>query len=132
MKVFISWSGMRSRRIAEQLHHWLPYIIQPLRPFLSSGDIRKGVRWGDVLKQELHDTRYGIVCVTQQNMMSPWLNFEAGALSNKAGHASVSPVLFGVEPAKLTGPLSQFQTTAFAEGGKEMLELVSSINQNLS
>jgi hypothetical protein len=144
MKVFISWSGPRSRRIAETLHHWLPYIIQPVKPFMSSGDIRKGTRWGDVLAQELEETKYGIVCVTQQNMLSPWLNFEAGALSKTlsnaaghacvspmVGHACVSPVLFGVEPAKLVGPLSQFQTTEFAEDGKEILGLVRSINQTL-
>jgi hypothetical protein len=49
MKVFISWSGQQSRDIAIELRRWLPYIIQPIKPFLSSGDIRSGKRWSDVL-----------------------------------------------------------------------------------
>ncbi|HKG11763.1 MAG TPA: toll/interleukin-1 receptor domain-containing protein [Pyrinomonadaceae bacterium] len=131
MKVFISWSGPKSHDIAERLHKWLPYIVQPLKPFLSSGDIRKGARWSDVLAHELQETKYGIICITRQNIMSPWLNFEAGALSKMTGQACVSPVLFGVDPSRLTGPLSQFQATVFDEKGEEMFGLVSSINDNL-
>ena len=131
MKVFISWSGPRSRNIAEKVHKWLPYIIQPLKPFLSSGDIRTGVRWGDVLAHELRESKYGVICITRQNVTSPWLNFEAGALSNVTGHACVSPVLFGVDRSRLTGPLSQFQAAVFDEKGEEIFGLASSINDTL-
>lgn len=132
MKVFISWSGPKSRAIAEQLYKWLPYIIQPLKPFLSNG-IRKGARWGDVLAHELEQTKYGILCITRQNIVSPWLNFEAGALSKLTGQARVAPVLFGIDPSTLTGPLSQFQaTTVFNENNKEeILGLLCSINDTL-
>jgi hypothetical protein len=131
MKIFISWSGSKSQKIAEQVRKWLPYIIQPVKPFLSSGDIRKGVRWSDVLAQELKDSKYGIICITRQNMMSPWLNFEVGALSKMIGQACVSPLLFEVEPSRLQGPLSQFQATVFDEQGDEFFDLISSINDNL-
>jgi hypothetical protein len=131
MKVFISWSGSKSQKMAEQLRKWLPYIIQPVKPFLSSGDIRKGARWSDVLSQELKDTRYGIICITRQNIISPWLNFEAGALSKLIGQSCVSPLLFDVEPSKLQGPLSQFQATVFDEHGDDFFGLISSINNNL-
>lgn len=131
MKVFISWSGTKSRHIAEALHTWLPYILQPVKPFMSSGDIRKGARWSDVLAQELEATKYGIICITRQNIMSSWLNFEAGALSKMTGQACVSPVLFGVDPSQLTGPLSQFQTASYDIKGEDIFSLISSINDNL-
>lgn len=134
MKVFISWSGAKSLNIAGRLSEWLPYIIQPLKPFVSSTDIRKGARWSDVLAQELENSKYGIVCITRQNIRSSWLNFEAGALSKKTGHACVSPVLFGVERERLDGPLSQFQSTVFDkhdEKGEEFFGLISSINDIL-
>src|ERR1044072_2546534 len=128
-KVFISWSGPKSYELASQLSKWLPYIIQSIKPFISSGNIRKGVRWADVLAEELKETHYGIVCITRQNIMSPWLNFEAGALSKLVGQSYVSPLLCGVEPSRLEGPLSQFQATVFDEQkdekGADIFALVS-------
>jgi hypothetical protein len=60
MKVFLSWSGEVSHKVAAELHTWLPYILQRVKPFLSSGDISKGERWSDVLANELQDASYGI------------------------------------------------------------------------
>jgi hypothetical protein len=131
LKIFISWSGKRSYNIARELGQRLPYIIQAVKPFVSSGNIRKGARWSSVLAEELKETQYGIICITRQNIMSPWLNFEAGALSKMIGQSYVSPLLFDVEPSRLHGPLSQFQTTIFNEQGEDMLGLVLSINNSL-
>ena len=133
-KIFISWSGSKSHDIALELSKWLPYIIQSIKPFVSSGNIRKGMRWSDVLSQELNETRYGIICVTRQNVWSPWLNFEAGALSKHVSQSYVAPILFDVDPSLLHGPLSQFQATVFDEKdekGEEIFALVSGINNSL-
>jgi hypothetical protein len=130
MKVFISWSGQQSRDIASALRKWLPYMLQPVKPFLSSGDIRSGKRWSDVLAEELKETKYGIVCLTRYNALSQWLNFEAGALSKEIGESFVSPFLFGgLDPVKVQGPLSQFQASVFCKEGT--FDLVSSINSAL-
>src|SRR5579871_4502302 len=112
MNVFISWSGETSRRIANTLHDWIPYVIQAVHPFVSAGDIEKGQRWSQVLGSELAKTDYGIICVTSDNLNAPWLHFEAGALS-KTLEEYVSPFLFGVDPKKLPGPLQQFQSTVY-------------------
>ena len=44
MKVFISWSGERSRLVATALHQWLPLVINDVDPFISS-DIDAGACW---------------------------------------------------------------------------------------
>ena len=74
MKVFLSWSGKTSREVAQAFHDWLPFVIQAVRPFISTGDIDKGKRWTDVLASELNETGYGILVVTPDNMDKPWLH----------------------------------------------------------
>src|SRR5262245_52493556 len=80
MKVFISWSGDRSRQLAEALKWWLRAVIQRLEPWLSTEDLQKGTKWGGLLSAALETTDVGIVCVTRENCSSAWLLFEAGAL----------------------------------------------------
>jgi hypothetical protein len=127
MKVFVSWSGRRGKKIGEAFKTWLPDIIQSVEPFYSP-DIEKGERWSSEIEQNLRDSKVGIICVTPESMLSPWLMFESGAISN-AKLTRVCPLLFQVEPAQLQGPLSQFQATPYSED--EVKKLVSSINELL-
>lgn len=129
MKVFLSWSGEMSHRVASALRDWLPYVIQSVKPFLSSGDINKGARWSDVLAHELSDTQFGIICVTPYNINAPWLNFEAGALSKIVDRSFVSPFLFRVDRSAVRGPLSQFQSTVYEK--EDIFDLLTSINNSL-
>jgi TIR domain len=129
MKVFISWSGEKSHKVATVLRDLLPYIIQVIKPFMSSGDILKGERWGDVLAKELEDTKFGIICLTPSNIKAPWLSFEAGALSKSLDRSFVSPFLFQVGPDEIEGPLAQFETTIFAK--EDIFNLLTSINNRL-
>lgn len=125
MKVFISWSGERGKKIGEAFKTWLPDVIQSVEPFYSP-DIEKGQRWSSGIEQNLKESKAGIICVTPESMMSPWLMFESGAISN-AKLSRVCPLLFQVEPAQLQGPLSQFQATPYNEA--EVRKLISSINE---
>ena len=76
MKVFISWSGTKSNKIAMIFRQWLPSVIQSLVPYVSSEDIDKGARWSTDIATELEDSTFGILCVTKENLNAPWLCFE--------------------------------------------------------
>jgi hypothetical protein len=129
MKLFLSWSGKLSRDIAVALDEWLPYVIQSVKPFVSTGDIDKGRRWSEVLATELAQIGYGIIVLTRDNVREPWINFEAGAISKALEKSSVSPFLFGVEASKLEGPLQQFQATIYEQ--EDVFNLLRSINARL-
>ncbi len=127
MKVFISWSGARSKKVAQIFRDWLPTVIQSLDPFVSSEDIEKGSRWNTDIAQELKDSTFGLICVTKDNLNAPWLNFEAGALSKTIDNSYVAPLLFDVKPSELKGlPISQFQATSFTV--EDMKRLVETLN----
>ena len=75
MKVFISWSGTTSHKVAVLLRDWLPSVIQSIEPYVSSEDIDKGARWSTDIAGELHASTYGLICVTKNNTEAPWINF---------------------------------------------------------
>ena len=128
MEVFISWSGDRSRTVAEALHDWLPRVIQSVSPFMSSLDIEKGSRWTDDLATRLGAAEFGLICLTQENLEAPWLIFEAGALSKSIGISRVVPYLYKVPQTQLKGPLVQFQS-ALAIDKDDTLRVIKSINK---
>jgi hypothetical protein len=130
MKVFLSWSGERSRKMAEALKTWLPDVLQAVQPWISSQDISKGSRGLKDIADELSEVNFGIVCVTAQNQFSQWVNFEAGALSKQMGESLVVPLLLDIKIAELTGPLSQFQATDSASK-EDVLQLMRDINAAL-
>jgi MoaA/NifB/PqqE/SkfB family radical SAM enzyme len=128
MKVFLSWSGELSHEVAVVLKDWLPFVIQTLEPFVSTEDIEKGDRWSVALDEQLRQSSYAILCVTQENINAPWLNFEAGVLSKDV---RVSPFLFGVDRSDIKrGPLLQFQSTVFQR--EDLWKLIRSINNTSS
>ncbi len=129
MDIFISWSGPRSKHIAEALRWWLPNVLQAVMPFLSSQDIRKGARGNVVISEHLEKCGVGILCLTPENLKEPWILFEAGALS-KLSSAYVCTYLFELKPSDIEPPLGQFQHT---QANKlETKSLVNTINAELA
>lgn len=126
MKVFISWSGKRSRALAVALKEWLPLILQYAKPWVSDKDIAAGDRWAQAIAGELESSNFGILCVTPENIKSEWILFEAGALSKSMLDAKVIPLLFGLELSDLSGPLSQFQAQKVDQSG--LMNVVQAIN----
>jgi hypothetical protein len=116
MRLFISWSGGRSHRLATVLKEWLEahFADQGISVFVSS-EIKKGSLWLPTVTDELQQADAGLVCLTAQSLHSQWLLFEAGALSTavaaKTGDARIFTYLLGVEPAALPGPLAVYQST---------------------
>ncbi|MBV9856382.1 MAG: toll/interleukin-1 receptor domain-containing protein [Streptosporangiaceae bacterium] len=115
MKVFISWSGDRSKAVAEKLRDWLPTIVQSVEPFVSTQDVPVGGRGLNVLASQLQECSFGILCLTQENKQGPWIHFEAGALSKVIDASRVVPLLLDLKVSDLTGPLVQFQVASIED-----------------
>lgn len=127
MKVFISWSGDVSNKVAEAIREWLPTVLQTVKPYFTPSDIEKGTRWSSDIAKELDDSMAGIFCVTPQNINSQWLMFEAGAISKKVDQSLVCPILIGLGNSDIHGPLTQFQTTLFEKS--DFRKLVHDLNK---
>lgn len=59
MKVFITWSGDRSKRIAEYLKKWLEVVLPGVEAWVSSRGIEKGERWSSSLGEQLEAQHFG-------------------------------------------------------------------------
>lgn len=127
MKVFISWSGERSKLLAHSLRDWIPLVLHYVEPWLSEADIAAGERWAESVAKELEASNFGIICVTRENAGSPWVLFEAGALAKSLQGSRVIPLLLDLEFRDITGPLAQFQAKKVEKSG--LSEVIHSINQ---
>ena len=127
--IFISWSGSLSHDVAKIIYNIFPQIIQSIKPFLSSEDIEKGSRWFNEISKRLENIKFGILCITEENMNAPWILYEAGALSQKIGRTRLTPLLIGINNSDLQGPLSQFNTTYFNE--ENIRKLIIDINTHI-
>lgn len=127
MKVFISWSGARSRMVADALNDWLKRVIQAVKPFYSP-EIDKGAKWSSEIDDALEGTHFGIVCLTPDNLNSTWIHYETGALS-KTKDALVWTFLHGLTPGDVPPPLGKFQNTVAEK--EDVLRLLKTINGRL-
>ncbi|MBQ3432271.1 MAG: toll/interleukin-1 receptor domain-containing protein [Clostridia bacterium] len=126
MKVFVSWSGELSKSIAELIQKWLPCIIQSVDVFFSSNDIEKGENWDSKITSELKESKYGIVCLTEDNVLAPWIHFESGALANTLD-AKVATLMVNITPTEIKGPLSRYQATKLERD--DFYQLICNINE---
>jgi TIR domain len=129
VKVFISWSGEKSKAVAQALNDWIPDVLQYVTPFMSDAGIDAGARPLDEIEQELGKAKFGIICVTSDNFESPWLNFEAGAISKTLDlePTRVAPLLVDLETNDVNTPLKQFQMKALDKQG--VYAVIRSINK---
>lgn len=131
IKLFISWSGGRSQSVALALRNWVPDVIQGVKPWVSTEDVKPGKRWNREIAKQLEASDFGILCLTPENLSNPWLLFEAGALAKTLDKSLVCPYLYDLDPAYLkgVGPLEQFQ--AARANREDTFNLVGTINQLL-
>jgi hypothetical protein len=130
MRVFVSWSGELSRRVAEILRNYLPLALQGLEVFMSQHDLESGSRWSLRLAQELEESSFGLLCLTPNNLQSAWLLFEAGALTKYIEGRACGILIGGLKATDVSGPLAQFQHRAFSSG--EFRALLSDMNGRLT
>ena len=57
----------------------------------------------------LETCNFGVLCITRENLNSPWILFEAGALAESMQDERVIPLLLDLDFKDLSGPLAQFQ-----------------------
>lgn len=129
MKVFISWSGDRSKLVAELLDDWIQCVIQAVDPWMSSKDIDRGALWFTEISDQLSNTSVGIVCLTKENKDKPWILFESGALAKGLSSNRVCTFLIDLSPTDLENPLAQFNHTFPTRDS--VWELVRTINLTL-
>jgi hypothetical protein len=126
MKVFISWSGERSKLLAKSLSKWLPVVLHFVEPWVSESDIAAGERWSLKIAENLEEARFGILCLTKDNFTAPWVMFEAGAIGKFVSESAVCPYLLDLDHRDISGPLTQYQAKKAEKA--DTLELLESIN----
>ncbi len=106
---------------------WLPEIIAGVEPALSL-EFTKGEMWLPEISETIAGARAGLICLTPENLDSPWIHFEAGALARGFSHGSgkTKPIysyLYRTHELALKGPLGYFQqTTSTKEDTRKLIE----------
>ena len=125
MKIFVSWSGEKSKSVASALKEWLPDLVQHVDVFMSEHDLDAGSRWSTELSSRLETCTFGIICVTAENISAPWLLFEAGCLDKSVNRSRVVPYRVGISAPDVPFPLAQFQSVGADRAGT--IKLLKSI-----
>jgi hypothetical protein len=128
MKVFVSWSGPRSGKIALALATHIKAVLNGAEPWLSK-HIAAGTNWNNEINGRLAVSRFGILVLTDGNKNAPWLLFEAGAIAKGLDSTRVVPYLVDMEFSDIPqGPLTQFQgVQADEEGTSALLESINAL-----
>ena len=98
---------------------------------MSSKDIDKGKLWFGELQNFLGEATSCIICVTSENVRSPWIYYETGAIAAKKQEVLVCPYLIGIGTSMIAdGPLAQSQCTEAMK--EDTLALIRSLNKALA
>jgi len=83
--IFLSWSGTAAQRSAKELRDTLTQELGASeRPyfFFSDTDVASGANWEQIIREAAASASAGVIVLTPESAASPWVNFEAGLLSN--------------------------------------------------
>ena len=119
-KIFLCWSGDRSKEVARILKNSIGQIITGTEAVWSE-DIPSGKEWFPAIIEKTRSCEAAVICFTPENLDSPWMHFEAGAILNSiaarasAGHgqegtSGIFLFLFGA--CEAVGPFSQLQASS--------------------
>lgn len=127
VKVFISWSK-NTCEFAGILNEVVGRLFDTVTTFYSP-EIPAGEQWLAQIEEELTDTDFGIICVSKENQMEQWLNYEAGALSRQVGdrRKRLGVLLLDFDDTnQVVGPFKNFQMKmASIEGFRSLMKSVN-------
>lgn len=129
MKIFISWSKPISNKIAICLQDFIKEIFDDhtIQFFISSEDIYAGDKWFQIISDGLRASQLAIICLTNENRLSKWLDFESGAVAFNEQEATICPFLFDIDRLEEGNPLNNFQITK--NNKKDLLKLIKTIGR---
>jgi hypothetical protein len=159
MRIFLCWSGERSRHVASALETFFvdlngkfmnnincrlfegkPSLFETFR----SENIEKGLLWFQAVEKELAEADAALLSITPENADSPWIHYEAGAIANRllakprehgsknANKTRLFTYLFGIEARDLRGPLAAYQsTTATFEDSRTLVKQLLTLAADL-
>lgn len=140
-KIFISWSGKdtASFRVASKLYEIMPLMFQNADYFFSD-HITKGKPAIDKIFSNLAEAKIGIFCVTKNNILKPWLNFESGAIAsavkNNDGLAISLLINMNTDDfVSFSSPITNFEGAMFTDENdlRRMIQDIGrAINSSLS
>lgn len=132
LKLFLSWSGSTSHKIADILGESLYSLFrESIEFFYSPENIRSGDKWLYELNEALKNSKFGILCITKDNLNSAWINFEAGAIGKSLVESKVCPVLINVDRNSMQNhPLNIYQSVILSDK-EDMRKLLHSICNEL-
>ena len=131
VRVFLSWHpGCRaSAALAEELLGLLMMAFRMHVKVFKSSEIKGGEGWSASLRAELQAAQCAVLCLTPSAVQQPWIVFEAGAIGVREG-TLVVPMLYGLTPENLPGPLKGFQALA-AEEKQGWVKLIDTIRDKV-
>lgn len=131
--VLISWSKPISYAIADKFYNWLPTVLPGAKPWISTEDIDKGKLWFQQLQAYLSrsEVQTCILFITPENVRSPYLYYESGAISARVSEkVLICTYLVGERPDILKdGPLQHYQATVATKG--DTFRLLKTLNKSL-
>jgi hypothetical protein len=90
--------------------------------FVSYANIEASERWFDRLVIELGKADAAIICLTPENLRSPWLHFESGMVS-RLGKGILFTFFLGTDAGTIQDPLKQIQVMLSTESDTKRLAL---------
>lgn len=111
-QLFISWSGEKGKKVADLIYDWIDRIYENAKAnvFLSTR-IEPGRQGFSEIMSALEHCTKGFFIMTRERVNSPWIHFEAGAISKAKDTNWVIPIYVDINRETLgSGPLSEFQS----------------------
>lgn len=128
MKIFLSWSGNKSKALAALFKDWIVCVVQNCDPWMST-QIEAGSQSNSIINENLNELNFGILFLTKYNKEAPWILYEAGALSKGLDKNRICPLLIDLDWSEVKGPLVQYNYVEPNKSG--ILNLVHSIHSSM-